>query len=40
MLGGGETDTIVFEVPAPGTYKFICSFPAHYMKMQGDFVVR
>ena len=40
MLGGGESDTITFEAPAPGSYKFICSFPAHYMKMQGDFVVR
>ncbi len=40
MLGGGQTDTITFTAPAPGRYKFICSFPAHYMKMQGDFVVR
>ncbi|MBT3344964.1 MAG: azurin [Gemmatimonadetes bacterium] len=40
MLGGGETDTITFEAPAPGTYKFICSFPGHYLAMRGDFVVR
>ena len=40
MLGGGQSDTIVFLAPPPGTYKFICSFPAHYTMMQGDFIVR
>lgn len=39
MLGGGESDTIVFDAPPPGTYKFICSFPGHYGVMQGDFIV-
>lgn len=39
MLGGGESTTIEFDAPAPGTYKFICSFPGHYASMQGDFVV-
>ena len=39
MLGGGESTTIEFEAPAPGTYKFFCSFPGHYASMQGDFVV-
>ncbi len=40
MLGGGESDTIVFDAPPTGTYKFICSFPGHYATMQGDFIVR
>ena len=40
MLGGGESDTITFPAPPPGTYKFICSFPGHYMAMQGLFIVR
>lgn len=40
MLGGGESDTIEFDPPAPGTYKFICTFPGHYAMMQGDFIVR
>lgn len=40
MLGGGDNDTITFLAPAPGTYRFICSFPGHYLAMQGDFVVR
>lgn len=39
MLGGGESDTIEFEAPAPGTYTFMCTFPAHYALMQGTFIV-
>lgn len=40
MLGGGESDTITFPAPKKGNYKFICSFPGHYLSMQGDFIVR
>lgn len=40
MLGGGESDTITFTAPAKGSYKFICSFPGHYLAMQGFFIVR
>jgi azurin len=40
MLGGGESDTIVFLAPPAGTYRFICSFPGHYVMMRGDFIVR
>ncbi len=40
MLGGGDSDTIVFAAPPAGTYEFICSFPGHYLKMRGDFIVR
>ncbi|WP_224484170.1 azurin [Robertkochia aurantiaca] len=39
MLGGGESDTIEFEAPEPGTYQFLCSFPGHYGVMQGEFIV-
>lgn len=39
MIGGGEETTIEFEAPAPGTYTFICSFPGHYVQMQGEFIV-
>lgn len=39
MIGGGEEVTIEFEAPAPGTYTFICSFPGHYVQMQGQFIV-
>lgn len=40
MLGGGQSDTVTFTAPPAGTYKFICSFPGHYMAMQGNFIVR
>lgn len=39
LLGGGESDTIEFEAPEPGTYNFLCSFPGHYALMKGTFVV-
>ena len=39
MLGGGESDTITFDAPEPGTYTFICSFPGHYQLMMGEFIV-
>lgn len=39
MLGGGESDTIEFQAPAPGTYTFMCTFPGHYALMQGKFIV-
>lgn len=39
MIGGGEETTIEFEAPAAGTYDFICSFPGHYIQMQGKFIV-
>lgn len=39
MIGGGETTTIEFEAPEPGTYTFICSFPGHFVQMQGQFIV-
>lgn len=39
MLGGGESDSITFEAPAPGTYQFLCSFPGHFGQMQGVFIV-
>ena len=40
MLGGGESDTITFDSPEPGTYVFICSFPGHYQLMMGEFIVK
>ena len=39
MLGGGESDTIEFVAPAAGTYKFICTWPAHVASMQGEMIV-
>lgn len=39
MIGGGESTTIEFDAPAPGTYTFLCTFPGHYALMQGKFIV-
>jgi len=40
ILGPGESETIEFDAPAPGTYKYLCTFPGHYGQMQGDFIVK
>ena len=40
ILGPGESETITFDAPEAGTYKFLCTFPAHYGLMQGDFIVK
>ena len=40
LLGPGEKTLIEFTAPAKGTYKFVCSFPGHYMSMQGNLIVR
>lgn len=40
ILGPGESETITFDAPEVGTYKFLCTFPAHYGLMQGDFIVK
>lgn len=39
LLGGGEEDSITFDVPEKGTYDFLCTFPGHYALMQGKFIV-
>ncbi len=39
LIGGGESTTIEFEAPAPGTYEFLCSFPGHSGMMKGHFIV-
>jgi azurin len=39
MVGGGETTTIEFEAPAPGVYKYVCTFPGHWAAMNGKFFV-
>jgi azurin len=36
----GETVTVTFDAPPPGTYEFVCSTPGHYMLMRGTFTVQ
>ena len=35
----GGTATIFFRAPPPGRYPFLCTFPGHWMAMQGELVV-
>ena len=39
VLGGGESETLIFDAPAAGVYDFLCSFPGHYAVMKGKFSV-
>jgi azurin len=39
ILGPGESETVEFEVPGPGTYPFVCTFPGHAALMNGQLVV-
>jgi len=39
LIGPGEKTLIEFEAPEKGVYTFLCSFPGHYISMQGKLVV-
>jgi azurin len=36
----GEKTTLEFKTPEPGEYRFICTYPGHYTKMQGKLIVK
>ena len=41
LLGPRKSGEVVFTVPAPGVYPFLCSFPAHYaIGMKGTLIVK
>ena len=40
VIGGGESTSIEFSAPAPGTYDYICTFPGHYFIMKGKLIVK
>ena len=40
LIGGGESDTIIFDAPEKGSYTYICSFPGHYGIMRGILIVK
>ncbi|MFN5664281.1 MAG: plastocyanin/azurin family copper-binding protein [Bacteroidota bacterium] len=33
------TVTVEFTAPEPGTYTYICTYPGHWMAMQGTLIV-
>ncbi len=39
LLGGGESDTIIFTIDKKGTYDFLCTFPAHHTNMKGKLII-
>lgn len=39
VIGGGESTSVTFDAPEPGTYEFVCTFPGHFGVMQGKFIV-
>ncbi|MCC7232442.1 MAG: cupredoxin domain-containing protein [Bacteroidia bacterium] len=39
VIGPGKEIEISFPAPAAGTYDFICTYPGHYSKMRGKFIV-
>ncbi|MEM7138655.1 MAG: azurin [Myxococcota bacterium] len=39
LVGGGESTSVTFDAPEPGTYQFLCTFPGHFGMMNGEFIV-
>jgi azurin len=39
ILGPGEQATIEFKAPAPGAYPYLCTFPGHFVFMNGVMTV-
>ena len=35
LAGPGERVAVVFEMPPPGEYPFLCTYPGHWQTMQG-----
>lgn len=38
LAGPGERMAVVFEMPPPGSYPFICTYPGHFQFMQGTLI--
>lgn len=42
MIGGGEETSVTFDISGlepGGAYTFFCSFPGHYVLMNGQFII-
>lgn len=39
MAAPGQTVSVEFTAPGPGRYTYLCSYPGHYMVMQGTLIV-
>lgn len=38
LAGPGERTAVVFTMPPPGTYPFLCTYPGHFQFMRGTLV--
>lgn len=39
IAGPGTTVRLTFKAPGKGTYTYLCTYPGHWMKMQGVLIV-
>lgn len=39
VLEPGQSEVLTFAAPPAGTYQFVCTYPGHWQKMNGKFVV-
>ena len=39
VLEPGQSEVLTFAAPPLGTYQFVCTYPGHWQKMNGKFVV-
>jgi azurin len=39
VLEPGQSEDLAFAAPPAGTYQFVCTYPGHWQKMNGKFVV-
>ena len=39
LLEPGKSEDLVFAAPPVGSYQFVCTYPGHWQKMNGKFIV-
>lgn len=39
VLDPGQSEDLVFAAPPSGTYQFVCTYPGHWQRMNGKFIV-
>ncbi len=39
VLEPGQSEVLIFAAPPAGTYQFVCTYPGHWQKMNGKFIV-
>ncbi|MEO6168514.1 MAG: plastocyanin/azurin family copper-binding protein [Chitinophagales bacterium] len=39
VLEPGASEDLIFPAPPSGTYQFVCTYPGHWQKMNGKFIV-